>query len=381
MTERTIYLDYAATTPVDPEVLNAMLPFLGDRFGNPSSVHRMGQEARRAVDQSRDTIAAAINADSSEIFFTSGGTEADNAALFGVLRAGVARGRTHLVTTAIEHHAVLDAAMRLARTVPFTVSLLPVDQEGFVSPEAARAAINERTALVSVMHANNEIGTIQDIRSLAEMAHAFGAYFHTDAVQTFGQMPIDVEGLGIDLMTLSAHKIYGPKGIGALYARQGVDWHPFHLGGQQEREKRAGTENVPGIVGFGKATELMRGWRDREAQRLGELRDRFVRDVTEGIPGSRLNGPTTRRLPNNANFSFTRTDGETLLLALDMAGIAASSGSACASGSIEPSHVLAALGLEESMVRSAVRFSLGRQTVADDLAITADVLKRILRGR
>ena len=376
-----IYLDYAATTPVDPAVRDAMLPFLGEEgFGNPSSVHRVGQYVRRAIDGARDTIAAEIGADSSEVYFTSGGTEADNTAVLGVLLAARAEtGRDHLVTTVTEHHAVLDCARWAETILGFRVTYLPVDGEGFVDPNRVADAVTEQTALVSVMHANNEIGTIQPIREIAHRAHQCGAYLHTDAVQTLGQMPLNVNSLQVDLMTLSAHKIYGPKGSGALYVRRGVRWTPWLHGGQQEREKRAGTENAAGIVGFGKAVELLPTWRDSEAVRLTLLRDSFISDVLSALPGARLNGPTgTARLPNNGNLSFPGDDGATLLLSLDMHGVAASSGSACASGSIDPSHVLLALGLPDAIVRSAVRFSLGRGTTADQLSRVIQILRKIV---
>jgi cysteine desulfurase len=373
---RQVYLDYAATTPMDPQVREAMLPFLGpEAFGNASSVHRWGQDVRRALDRARDAVAAALAvADAGEVYFTSGGTEADNTALIGVLLAGRERGRDHLVTTTIEHHAVLDCA-RFAETVlGFRVTYVGVDEYGRVDPAAVADAVTDRTALVSVMHANNEIGTIQPVAQIARAARERGAYFHTDAVQTFGQLPVSVEDLGADLVTVSAHKIYGPKGAGALYVRKGTRWLPWLHGGQQEREKRAGTENAAAVVGFGKAAELLPEWRDTEAVRLAALRDRFIADLTVRLPDARLNGHPTDRLPNNANLSFPGVDGETLLLSLDLHGVAASSGSACASGSIEPSHVLLALGLPLPLARGAVRFSLGRGTTADDLNYAVGVV-------
>jgi len=370
-----IYLDHAATTPVDPRVREAMLPFLSnENFGNASSVHAWGQAARRAIDAARDTLAQAVGAQAGEIYFTSGGTEADNTALLGVLLAGRDRGRDHLVTTTIEHHAVLDCALFAQKTLGFRATFVPVDSDGLVDVAAIREVVTPRTALVSVMHANNEIGTIQPVAEIAAVAYARGAYFHTDAVQTFGQMPLNVDTLGADLMTLSAHKIYGPKGVGALYVRQGMRLTPWLHGGQQEREKRAGTENVAGIVGLGKAAELLETRREPEAERLAGLRDGFIAAVRERVPDVRLNGHPTRRLPNNVNLSFPGADGEALLLGLDMAGVAASSGSACASGSIEPSHVLLALGLPLAVAKSAVRFSLGRQTTGEELVRAAGIV-------
>lgn len=379
-----MYLDYAATTPVDARVRDAMLPFLGDLYGNPSSVHQAGQRARRAIDHARDQIAQSVGCESGEVYFTSGGTEADNTALLGVLLASRERGNNHLVTSAIEHHAVLDCA-HFAQTLGFTVTVVPVDHCGRVDPAQVAEAVTDRTALISVMHANNEIGTVQPVAEIAHIAHARGAYFHTDAVQTFGQFPLSLELLGADLLTLSAHKIYGPKGVGALCVRQGVKWTGWLHGGQQEREKRAGTENAAGIVGFGEAVRLLPEWRDIEAKRLADLRDGFVTDVQTRLPQTVLNGPALygggQRLPSNANLSFPGTDGETLLLSLDLHGIAASSGSACASGSIEPSHVLLALGLPLPVATSAVRFSLGRQTTIEELRYTADILAQIVAGK
>ena len=377
-----IYLDYAATTPVDARVREAMLPFLGDGsgvFGNPSSVHSFGQEARAAVDAARDRLAEAVGCHSSEIYFTSGGTEADNLALLGVLLANRDRGGDHLVTTAIEHHAVLDCARFAREALGFSVTVVPVGADGITDPDAIEDALTERTTLVSVMHANNEIGTVQPVTEIARRVRARGAYLHTDAVQTFGQMPLDVDTLGVDMMTLSAHKIYGPKGAGALYVRKGTRFTPWLHGGQQEREKRAGTENAAGIVGFGKAAELMGEWREAEAARLCELRDRFTAAIREALPDARLNGHPTRRLPNNVNLSFPGADGEALLLNLDMRGLAVSSGSACASGSIEPSHVLLALGLPLQLARSAVRFSLGRGTTDGDIQYTVEALTEAVR--
>lgn len=378
-----IYLDYAATTPLDPQVREAMLPYLGDDdFGNPSSMHQTGQRVRRAIDRARDTLAASIGADASEIYFTSGGTEADNTALLGVLLAAREEtGRDHLVTGVTEHHAVLDCAQFAEKTLGFRVTYLPVDREGFVSPVAVGDAITDRTALVSIMHANNEIGTIQPIREIARHAQSRGAYFHTDAVQTFGQLPLSVDALGADLMTLSAHKIYGPKGAGALYVRRGVRWTPWLHGGQQEREKRAGTENAVAIIGFGKAVKLLPTWRDSEAARLTGLRDDFISTMLKTLTGASLNGPMgDHRLPNNANLSFAGKDGETLLLSLDMQGVAASSGSACASGSIDPSHVLLSLGLPGDLAGSAVRFSFGRGTTAGELSRVVEILVRIVHS-
>jgi cysteine desulfurase len=371
-----VYLDYAATTPIDPEVRDAMLPYLGERFGNPSSVHSFGQEVRRAIDRARDTVAEGIGADSSEIYFTSGGTESDNTALLGVLIAARERNKSHLITTVAEHHAVLDAAI-FAQSLGFDVTFLPVDAQGFVSRETLEAAITEKTALVSLMYANNEIGTIHDISSIATLCKERGVLFHTDAVQSLAQIPFHVKHLGVDLATLSAHKIYGPKGAGALYVRRGVKFSSHIHGGMQEREKRAGTENVPAIVGFGKAIELLPSWRDSSMKSIKNLRDMLYTEICERVPEARLNGPALDsglRLANNLNLSFPRGDGETLLLSLDMKGVAVSSGSACASGSIEPSHVLLALGLDRQVAHASVRFSLGRGTTQEEILYAANAV-------
>ena len=375
MTER-IYLDHAATTPMRPEVRAAMEPYLSaDGFGNPSSLHADGQRAKRALDAARDTLAQALGGQFSEITFTSGGTEADNAALVGVL---LARGPgSHLVTTQIEHEAVRETADFLKK-LGFGVTFVPVDEFGRVSPQVIADALTDRTALVSVMHANNEVGTVQPLCEIADIVHARGAYLHTDAVQTFGQLPLDVHALGADLMTLSAHKVYGPKGAGALYVRSSVPIEPLLHGGGQERERRGGTENVPAVVGFGEAVRLMLPEREAEAMRLTELRDQLLGALRHRLPEIVLNGHPTERLPNNLNVSFPGLDAETLLLALDRASISASSGSACTSGSIEPSHVLTAMGLPEDRVRSAIRLTLGRGTTPEQIDRTVDILAGIV---
>lgn len=375
MSER-IYLDHAATTPLRPEVRAAMEPYLAsDGFGNPSSLHAHGQRAKRALDAARDTLAQALGGQFSEITFTSGGTEADNAALVGVLLARGPGG--HLVTAPTEHEAVIETA-RFLEKLGFGVTFVPVDALGRVSPDAVAEAMTDRTALVSVMHANNEVGTVQLLREIAEIAHAHGAYLHTDAVQTFGQLPVNAHDLGADLVTVSAHKIYGPKGAGALYVRSGVPLEPLLHGGGQERERRAGTENVPAIVGFGEAVRRMLPEREAEAARLTSLRDLFLDALRRRLPHLVLNGHPTERLPNNLNVSFPGLDAETLLLALDRAGISASSGSACTSGSIEPSHVLTAMGLPDDRVRSAIRLTLGRSTTREQVGRAVDILAGIV---
>ena len=361
-----IYLDHAATTPLRAEVRAAMEPYLtAEGFGNPSSLHAEGQRAKRALDAARDIVAEALGCTFAEITFTSGGTESDNAALVGVMLANRERGN-HLVTTQIEHEAVGKTAHFL-ESLGFEVTFLPVDEWGRVSPESVATALTDRTVLVSIMHANNEVGTIQPLREISEIVHGRGALLHTDAVQTFGQLPVSIDHLGVDLLTVSAHKIYGPKGAGALYAHAGLAIEPLLHGGGQERERRSGTENVPAIVGFGEAVRLLMLERAEEAQRLSALRDGFLADLRRSLPDLVLNGHPTERLPNNLNVSFPGIEAETLLLALDRAGIAASSGSACTSGSIEPSHVLQAMGLSPDRIRSAVRLTLGRGTGSEML--------------
>jgi len=375
MTQR-IYLDHAATTPLRPEVRAAMEPYLSaDGFGNPSSLHADGQRAKRALDAARDTLACALGAQFSEITFTSGGTEADNAALVGVM---LARGRgSHLITTQIEHEAVIETAHFLEK-LGFSVTYLPVDEQGRVAPRSVADALTDRTALVSVMHANNEVGTVQPLREIADLVHAHGAYLHTDAVQTFSQLPVNVHDLGVDLLSVSAHKIYGPKGVGALYVRSGIPIEPLLHGGGQERERRAGTENVPAIAGFGEAVRLLLPEREAVAARLTLLRDTFLAALRQRVPSMVLNGHPAERLPNNINLSFPGLDAETLLLTLDRAGISASSGSACTSGSIEPSHILTAMGLPDDRVNSAIRLTLGRDTTRAEVDRAVDILAGIV---
>jgi cysteine desulfurase len=373
-----IYLDHAATTPLRAEARAAMEPFLGPAaFGNPSSLHADGQTARRALDGARDTIARALGAEHSEISFTSGGTEADNAALVGFMFANRERG-SHLVTTQIEHEAVLRTC-KFLETLGFTVSYVPSDENGLLSPPDIDRALTPNTILVSVMHANNETGVIQPIREISQLVRARGVAFHTDAVQSFGLLPIGVDEIGVDLLSLSAHKIYGPKGVGALYTRTGLSMEPLLHGGGQERERRAGTENVAAIAGFAEAVRLLLSERDDTAARLVGLRDRFVDALLAAVAGAILNGHSTERLPNNVNVSFDGCDNESLLLSLDRAGISASSGSACSSGSIEPSHVLLAMGLPETRVRAAVRFTLGRDTTWEELETTVEAIREIVK--
>ena len=378
-----VYLDYNATTPVDPAVLEAMLPFLGENFGNAGSVHTPGQRARAAVDAARESVAALIGAKSSEIVFTSGGTEADNLALFGAVAAS-SKQRKHVITTAIEHHAILHSCDELVRQ-GIDVTVVPVSRaagsQGVVDPEEIRRALRPETVLISVMHANNELGTIQPIEEIARIAAEAGVCFHSDAVQSAGKVPLDVNVLGVNLLSISAHKFCGPKGVGALYVRTGTKVAPRFFGGHAERDRRPGTENVPGIVGLGKADELARKLLPEDAPRIRALRDRLESSLLERIPSAQVNGDRARRVPNTTNMSFPGAGGEALLIALDLQGIACSTGAACSSGSTEPSHVLLAAGLSHDDARSSLRFSLGRPTTAADidqaLAVIPGVVERI----
>ncbi len=370
----TVYLDNAATTPVRVEVREAMQPYLSSErgFGNPSSIHAYGQEAKAAMDESRDILADALGAEPSEITFTGGGTEADNLALTGIMLANQSRGN-HLITSKIEHEAILNTARFLER-LGFQVTYLDVDSYGMVPPEAVEQAITDKTTLISIMHANNEVGTIEPIADIARIARQRGIALHTDAVQTFGQIPVTPEALGVDALSISAHKINGPKGAGALYVRRGTAIDAIVHGGGQERGRRSGTENVAGIVGFAEAVRLMLRERDAVAERCTRLRDAFVAELQTRMPDVSLNGHPTLRLPNNINISVPGVEGEAMLLNLDLAGIAASSGSACASGSIEPSHVLTAMRLPPERLRSALRLTLGRSTSDADMAYALETL-------
>lgn len=377
-----IYFDHNATTPVDPVVADAMLRILREEFGNPSSVHHFGQRAKAALDEARSTVSALINGDPSELVFTSGGTESDNSAIRGAAEALEATGRRHLVASAIEHEAVLNTVKALARR-GWKTTLLPVDTSGIVSPDALRDALTDNTALVSVMHANNEIGTIQPIRELSALAHARGAMFHTDAVQSVAKIPVDVRALGVDLLSLSAHKFYGPKGAGALWIRRGARLVPFMTGGKHERSRRAGTENVAGIVGLGVAAELARRKMDQEGARLTRLRDHLENGILAAVPGTAVNGAREPRVPNTANISFDRVEAESLLIALDLEGVAVSTGSACSSGTLEPSHVLKAMGLPAHRTQNSIRFSLGTSNTEEQVDRVIALLPNIvakLRG-
>ncbi|HYS02055.1 MAG TPA: cysteine desulfurase family protein [Candidatus Eisenbacteria bacterium] len=361
-----IYLDHSATTPLDPEVLDAMLPYLRDNFGNASSVYGLGQAARRAVDQARDEGAAYFGVQAREVVFTSGGTEGDNFAWRGVAVRNADRGR-HLITSTVEHDAVLRSAEAL-ETEGFEVTRLPVDRQGLVDPDDLRRALRPDTTLVSIMHANNEIGTIEPIEELAAVTRAHSsAYFHTDAVQSTGKIPTDFNTLGVDLLAMSAHKLHGPKGSGCLLIRSGVRIQPQILGGGHERNRRAGTENVAGIVGLAKALAIARRDFERNTAHLRRLRDRLISGVLDRIPGSRLTGHPTNRLPHHASFLFDGVEGESLLLQLDMQGVAGSSGSACTSGSVEPSHVILALGYPRERAVGSLRLSVGKDNREDEV--------------
>ena len=374
-----IYLDYAATTPCAPEVVAAMLPFFSDRFGNPASMHASGQENKGAVEEARERIASFLGAAPGEIVFTSGGTESNNTAVKGVAYARQGKGN-HIITSPIEHHAVLEPCHFLEKE-GFEITILPVDGDGLVDPDDVRKTITGKTILISVMHANNEIGTIQPIEEIGRIARERGVYFHTDAVQTLGQLPFTVGELHVDLLSASAHKLYGPKGVGILFVKKGTRLTPFMHGGEQENRRRASTHNVPGIVGFAKAVELASEGMETEVRELTALRDRLITGLREGIEAVKLNGHSTRRLPNNVNISVAHVEGEGLLLSLDMLGIACSTGSACSSASLEPSHVLMALGLPHELAHGSLRFSLGRPTTAADidrlLAVLPPVVQRL----
>ena len=376
-----IYLDHAATTAADPAVVQAMLPFFTEVYGNASSVHAFGRESRRAVEEARRQVASALGAKASEIYFTCGGSESDNWALKGAAFAMKDKGR-HIITSAIEHHAVLHTCQWLKKQ-GFTVTYLPVDAKGRVHPEDVENAITDETILISVMTANNEVGTLQPVEAIGQIARDRGILFHTDAVQAMGAVPVDVNTLHADLLSLSGHKFYGPKGIGVMYLRSGVHLDHFMHGGAQERGQRAGTENLAGIVGLGKAITLAQERMD-DNLRIAALRDRLQEGILSAVPDAFLNGDQEHRLPGNLNLCFPDVDGEALLLRLDLAGIAASGGSACTSGSVDPSHVLLAMGLTHDHARSSLRFSLGRDNTEADVDAVLEVLPGIvqeLRGR
>ena len=372
-----IYLDHNATTPLDPLVADRMSQAMRDVWGNASSVHHFGQQAKAALDEARGAVGALIGGDASEIVFTAGGTESDNLAIRGAAEAIEPSGRKHLVTSAIEHEAVLNTMKALARR-GWRVTIVPVDASGIVSIDRLRDAITDDTALVSVMHANNEIGTIQPIADVAALAHERGALFHSDAVQSAGKIAIDVRALGVDLLTIAGHKFYGPKGTGALWMKRGVRLVSPVTGGKQERNRRAGTENVPALVGLGVAADVARKKMADEAPRLSALRDRLETGVLSNVPGTERNGAASPRVPNTTNISIDRVEAESMLIGLDLAGIAVSSGSACSSGSLEPSHVLKAMGLPHARTLGSIRFSLGAANTDADIDRVIDVLPGIV---
>lgn len=372
---RRVYLDHNATTPVHPEVLTEMLPYFCEVYGNPSSVHAFGRAAREGVDTARERIARFLGVRADEIVFTSGGTESDNLALKGLAWA---RGRGHLITSQIEHHAVLRTCQWL-ESQGFAVTYLPVDHHGQVDPDDVRRAIRPDTIAISIMHANSEVGTVQPLAEIGAIARAHGIPFHSDAVQSFGKIPVDVDHLGLDALSFSGHKIYGPKGIGGLWVRRGTRMVAVQHGGDHERRRRAGTENVPGIVGLGKAVELRAREMAAEAERLRDLRDRLVRGVLAQVEEVRLNGHPTARLPGTANLVFRHVESESLVLGLDLKGVAVSAGSACSSGHVEPSHVLRAMGVSLDWAMGAVRFSLGRSTTVEDIDYVVECLGPLVR--
>ena len=372
---RKIYLDNAATTALSPKVLEAMMPYLTTVYGNPSSVHAFGQEAKKGLDAARDQVAAALNCTPGEVIFTGCGTESDNTAILGVAEKYKNKGK-HIITSSVEHHAVLHTCEHLQKQ-GYDVTYLPVDEYGRVTAEQVRKALREDTILVTIMFANNEVGTIMPISEIAAVCHEKGVLFHTDAVQAIGHVPVDVKAMGIDMLSLSAHKFHGPKGVGALYCRKGIKLPSYIMGGAQEKGRRAGTENVAGIVGLGAAIKLACDNLSENAAKMTILRDRLMRGLAE-IPEVKLNGHPTERLPNNVNYSMKYIEGESILLKLDLSGIAASSGSACTSGSLGPSHVLLAMGLPHEIAHGSVRLTLGDDTTQEDIDYTIEQLKEIV---
>ena len=377
-----VYMDHTATTPVSPEVLQAMTPYFSDVFGNPSSVYSFSRKSRAALEKARSQVANALNADSSEIFFTGSGTEADNWALKGTLEKGKIAGKNHIITTSIEHHAILHTCEYLKKVEGAEVTYLPVNAEGMVSVDDVKNAITDKTAIVSVMFANNEVGTIQPIKEIGALCRERKIPFHTDAVQGAAHLDIDVKAMNIDMLSMSAHKMYGPKGVGALYLRKGMRPENFIHGGAQEKGRRASTENLAGIVGFGEAIEILKGRLNEDKAINSSRRDKLIAGILERIPHAKLNGATgDNRLPNNINFSFIGVEGETLLLDLDSKGISASTGSACSSESLDPSHVLLALGLKHEMAHGSLRFTIGRLTTDEHIDYVLSVLPEIVARR
>jgi cysteine desulfurase len=375
-TVQRIYLDNNATTPLAPEVFEAMKPYLLEDYGNASSIHWYGQQAKAAIERAREQVARLINARPSEVVFTSGGTESDNAAILGIVEAARSQAK-HVITTAIEHHAVLNTCQALEKR-GVSVTYVRVGSGGVVDPDDVRRALRPETALITVMHANNELGTLQPLEEIGRLAREHDVYFHTDAVQSVGKVPVDVEKLGADLLSLSAHKLHGPKGAGALYIRRGTVLRPLLYGGHHERDRRPGTENTPGIVGLGKAAELARAHLEEEAQRLSGLRNRFDEGVLRAVPLSAINGDRGRRLPTTSNLRFDYIEGEGFVIAMDLRGIACSTGAACSSGSLEPSHVLSAIGLKPEQARSSIRFSLGRFNTREEIDATLEIVPAVV---
>lgn len=377
MDNKVIYLDHAATTATRPEVVEAMLPYFTENYGNPSTVYELGSKNKSAVTHSRETIAKALGTDAANIYFTAGGSEADNWALVATAEAYKNKGN-HIITSKIEHHAILHTCEYLEKERGYEVTYIDVDENGIIKLDELKKAIRPTTILISVMFANNEIGTIQPIKEIGAIAREHGILFHTDAVQAFGQIPIDVNELNIDMLSSSGHKLNGPKGIGFLYIRKGVKIRSFIHGGAQERKRRAGTENVPGIVGFGKAVEIAIATMDKRIKQETELRDYLIDRILAEVPYTRLNGDRERRLPNNANFSFQFIEGESLLIMLDMAGICGSSGSACTSGSLDPSHVLLAIGLPHEIAHGSLRLTLGEDNTREEMDYVVEKIKGIV---
>lgn len=373
---KEVYLDYSATTPVKKEVLDAMMPYFTEHFGNPSSLYDIAADSKEAIAVSRQRLASLINADPKEVFFTSCGTESDNWSLFGVTDALREKGN-HVITTIIEHHAIIHSGNYMQKH-GMDVTYLPVDKDGLVDPADLEAAITDKTVLISIMYVNNEVGTVEPIKELAEIAHKHGITFHTDAVQALGNVNCDVKDLGVDLMSMSGHKIYGPKGIGALYIKKGTKISNYLHGGAQESKRRAGTENLPGIVGFGKAAQLAEENFDEHVKRVSGLRDYFIKRVTSEISNTFVNGTMEHRHPGNANITFEYIEGEAILLLLNQKGIYVSTGSACSSASLVPSHVLAALGIPVEMIHGTIRFTIGDFTTKEDLDYTVDALKEVV---
>ncbi len=374
--KKLIYMDNAATTPMHPEVLKAMMPYLTDEYANPSTLYSFAGKPRQAIEDARNLVASLIGANAKEIYFTSGATESDNWAIKGTAYALESKGR-HIITSAIEHHAVIEPCQFLKKQ-GFEITFLPVDSDGLVDPNDVRNAITDQTILISIMHSNNEIGVIEPIAEIGAIAREKGILFHTDATQSVGKVPLDVNQLNVDMLSLSAHKFYGPKGVGALYIRKGVRIANFMHGGGQENGKRAGTHNVPGIVGLGKAAELAKETMAEESQYLTRLRDKLIEGILTKIPDSRLNGHPTKRLPNIVNVSIKGVEGESMIISLDMLGICSSSGSACTSGTLEASHVLLALGLTHELAHGSLRLSLGRENTEEDVDAVLNALPGIV---